>query len=74
MPSLEPQPPLCVGDWVVLKAKPPLSAPELIAIFEVLEILENGLVLVQAPGLGKRQYPVEWLLVYPRRSTSRASE
>jgi hypothetical protein len=66
MNSTEPLPPIQVGEWVVLKAKPPLTAPELIAIFEVLEI-EDALVQVQADGLGKRRYPVDWVLPYPKR-------
>jgi hypothetical protein len=56
---------LQVGDWVVLKAEPRLSAKEMIALWVVLEI-QGEQVRVKAKGLGIRQYPIAWMLRYPK--------
>jgi hypothetical protein len=59
----EPMP--SVEDWIVLKAKPKLTAAELIAIWEVVEI-QNDYARISAKGLGTRLYPVNWMLIYPK--------
>ncbi|NJO41038.1 MAG: hypothetical protein HC769_10510 [Cyanobacteria bacterium CRU_2_1] len=59
------QPIPTVGDWVVLIAKPKLTAAELIAIWEVIEIHEYY-ARIKAKGIGNRNYPIAWMVIYPK--------
>lgn len=54
-----------VGDWIVLKAEPKLSAAELIAIWEVVE-MEGEYARIKAKSIGVRLYPANWMIVYPK--------
>lgn len=55
------QPVLSIGNQVVLIAKPKLTAAELIAIWEVMEVHE-GYARIRAKNLGVRNYPVSWMV------------
>lgn len=59
------EPPLAIGDRVVLKAKPHLTTAELLAIFEVVAVQEEW-VKVRADRLGTRRYLAEWVVFYGR--------
>jgi hypothetical protein len=66
-PPVEPlvEPPVQVGDWVVLKAEPRLTNAELVAVWTVVAI-QGGQALIEAKGLGSRQYPMRWMVIYPQ--------
>jgi len=53
-----------IGDWVVLKAEPRLTTAELLAVWKVVAI-EGEAARIEAKGLGNRQYPMSWMVVYP---------
>jgi hypothetical protein len=57
-------PALQIGDWVLLKAEPRLTAAELIAVWEVEEI-QGEHARIEAKGLGHRLYPIAWMVIYP---------
>lgn len=63
--ELVPQVKLAIGDWIVLQAKPQLSAAELTAIWEVLEVQGQAARII-ASKLGIRTYPVAWMMLYPK--------
>jgi hypothetical protein len=56
---------LAAGDWVVLQARPHLTAAELMAIWEVLEVQGQSARII-ASKLGSRTYPIAWMLPYPK--------
>lgn len=59
---------LNVGNWVVLNARPQLSASELMAVWEILEIQdEHARIFVKT--LGTRTYPLTWMVIYPKQSS-----
>lgn len=60
-----PEPTPAIGDWIVLKAKPKLTAAELIAIWEVTN-LEGDYAQVKTEKLGTRLYPTRWMIIYPK--------
>jgi hypothetical protein len=53
-----------LGDRVVLRAEPRLSAAELIAVWEVVAV-QGEQARIEAKGLGSRQYPLTWMVAYP---------
>ncbi|NJR37903.1 MAG: hypothetical protein HC781_02475 [Leptolyngbyaceae cyanobacterium CSU_1_4] len=53
-----------VGDSVVLKAEPRLTAAELVAVWRIVAI-QGEQARVEAKGLGNRQYPMSWMVSYP---------
>lgn len=63
--DLVPQVKLAIGDWIVLQAKPQLSAAELTAIWEVLEVQGQSARII-ASKLGIRTYPIAWMMPYPK--------
>ncbi|GAB4377056.1 MAG: hypothetical protein Kow00121_25460 [Elainellaceae cyanobacterium] len=54
-----------IGDWVVLNARPKLTTPELIAIWEIIEI-QADYARIQTQTLGTRTYPIGWMIPYPK--------
>jgi hypothetical protein len=58
-PTLHPQ------DWVVLHAHPKLSAAELNAIWEVVEVHQT-VARIYAKSIGTRNYPIVWMKRYPK--------
>jgi hypothetical protein len=59
-PSIAPE----IGDLIVLKAEPRLTTEELIAVWEVVAI-QGEQARIEAKGLGSRQYPLSWMVLYP---------
>jgi hypothetical protein len=53
-----------VGDYIVLKAEPRLTAAELVAVWKVIAI-EGEQARIEAKGLASRQYPMSWMISYP---------
>jgi hypothetical protein len=53
-----------VGDRVVLRAEPRLTTEELIAVWEIVSI-QGEQARIEAKGLGSRQYPLSWMVLYP---------
>jgi hypothetical protein len=58
------QPGLSAGNQVVLIAKPKLTAAELIAIWDVIEVHGRS-ARIKAEQLGIRNYPISWMIGYP---------
>lgn len=58
------KPTLQVGDRVVLTAEPRLTATELVAVWEIVNI-QGEQAQIKAKGLGNRQYPMSWMVSYP---------
>lgn len=61
------QPVLAVGNQVVLLAKAQLTAAELIAIWDVIEVHE-GYARIRAKNL-VRTYPIDWMVAYAKPSS-----
>lgn len=59
------QPVLSIGNQIVLVAQPKLTAAELMAIWDVMEVQE-GYARIKAKDLGIRNYPVSWMVIYPK--------
>lgn len=59
-PTITPE----LGDRVVLRAEPRLTTEELIAVWEVVSI-QGEQARIEAKGLGIRQYPLSWMVLYP---------
>jgi hypothetical protein len=59
-PSIAPE----IGDLVVLRAEPRLTTEELIAVWEIVAI-QGEQARLEAKGLGSRQYPLSWMVLYP---------
>jgi hypothetical protein len=59
-PSIAPE----IGDLVVLRAEPRLTTEELIAVWEIVAI-QGEQARIEAKGLGSRQYPLSWMMLYP---------
>jgi hypothetical protein len=59
-PTIAPE----LGDRVVLRAEPRLTTEELIAVWEVVSI-QGEQARIEAKGLGIRQYPLRWMVLYP---------
>ncbi|PSB08560.1 hypothetical protein C7B61_14745 [filamentous cyanobacterium CCP1] len=59
------RPTLMPGDWVVLHANSRLSTAELEAIWEVVEVHQN-IARIQTKGVGTRNYPIAWMVLYPK--------
>jgi hypothetical protein len=58
---------LTVGDWVVLQANSRLTAAELEAIWEVVEVHPHqNIARIQTKGVGTRNYPIAWMVLYPK--------
>jgi hypothetical protein len=53
-----------LGDRVVLRAEPRLTTEELIAVWEVVSI-QGEQARIETKGLGIRQYPLSWMVLYP---------
>jgi hypothetical protein len=62
--SYEAAPTIEVGDWVLLKAVPQLTAAELKAVWEVVKI-QGGHAWIESKGMGSRSYPLVWMVLYP---------
>jgi hydrogenase maturation factor len=63
--NLSAQPTVCLGDWVVLHAKPKLTKAEMQAIWEVIE-LQGNYARIVTQSLGSRIYPTAAMSLYPR--------
>lgn len=53
------------GDRVILLAKPQLTATEMNIVWEVIKV-EADQVYIRASGVSDRQYPLAWIVRYPR--------
>lgn len=56
---------LVKGDWVVLQAKPQITAAEMVAIWEVIEVQGND-AQIFTEKLGTHTYPIAWMKLYPK--------
>ncbi|NJR66537.1 MAG: hypothetical protein HC772_16425 [Leptolyngbyaceae cyanobacterium CRU_2_3] len=55
---------LKVGDRIVLLAQPQLTAAEMRAIWDVVEV-QSEHAQIKTTRLGMRRYPLHWMAVYP---------
>ncbi|HEY9640490.1 MAG TPA: hypothetical protein V6C57_08400 [Coleofasciculaceae cyanobacterium] len=53
-----------VGDRVVLLAKSQLTAAEMKAVWQVMEV-QTEYARIETQALGSRRYPLTWMIVYP---------
>lgn len=72
-PFYADRPMLRVGDRVVLKPHPKLSAAELKAVWQ-MERIQGSDGAVSEPTLGTRSYPLAWMIVYARTQLEQSME